>query len=90
MLFSFAGPAILQAVNENSVTAQALETLQEAMELLQTRFTQVQRDKADLIERCLELEHTNLQLAGETETIGKMNKMEYENSQMHGRPLKLS
>ena len=68
---SFSGPAILQAVSENAVTKEALETLQEAMDLLQTRFTQVMREKADIIERCQELEHQNLQLAGETETIGK-------------------
>ncbi len=67
----FSGPAILQAVSENAVTHEALETLQEAMDLLQTRFTQVMREKADLIERCQELEHQNLQLAGETETIGR-------------------
>ncbi|XP_072014728.1 golgin subfamily A member 2-like [Amphiura filiformis] len=65
------GPAILQAVSENAVTREALETLQEAMDLLQTRFTQVMREKADIIDRCQELEHQNLQLAGETETIGE-------------------
>ena len=50
------------------------------MELLQSRFTQVMRDKADLIERCQELEHTNLQLAGETETIGKKKQAIYRHN----------
>lgn len=58
-------------MEEKSVTQEAFETLQLAMEKLQARFTQVMREKVDLIERCQELEHVNLQLTGETETIGE-------------------
>ncbi|PIK60840.1 putative golgin subfamily A member 2 [Apostichopus japonicus] len=56
---------------QKSVTQEAFETLQLAMEQLQARFTQVMREKVDLIERYQELEHVNMQLTGETETIGE-------------------
>lgn len=55
---------------QKTVTQEAFETLQLAMEKLQARFTQVMREKVDLIERYQELEHVNMQLTGETETIG--------------------
>lgn len=45
--------------------------LQEAMELLQTRFAQLMQEKVELRERVEELEHRCVQLSGETETIGE-------------------
>ena len=53
------------------VSKESYETMNTAMEMLQDRFAAVMREKAELIERCQELEHVNLQLSGETETIGE-------------------
>ncbi|XP_033643026.1 golgin subfamily A member 2-like [Asterias rubens] len=62
-------PAVLQEVQ--FVSKEHFETLQTAMDMLQDRFAAVMREKADLSERCQDLEHINLQLSGETETIGE-------------------
>ncbi|XP_071495907.1 golgin subfamily A member 2-like [Diadema antillarum] len=56
---------------ESPVTQEAYETLELAMEKLQEKFCIVMREKAELDDRIQELEHVNLQLAGETETIGE-------------------
>uniref|UniRef100_A0A7M4DW85 Golgin A2 n=2 Tax=Crocodylus porosus TaxID=8502 RepID=A0A7M4DW85_CROPO len=47
------------------------EALKTAMEKLQSRFTDVMHEKADLKERLEELEHRCIQLSGETDTIGE-------------------
>ena len=62
-------PAVLQDVQ--FVSKEHFEALQTAMDMLQDRFASVMREKADLSERCQDLEHINLQLSGETETIGE-------------------
>eukprot|EP00794_Sanderia_malayensis_P005047 gene5047-5704_t len=55
-------------VNENGIN---YETLKIAFQQLQTRFRELQEEKAGLHDSFQELEHTNLQLATETETISE-------------------
>ncbi|XP_022085282.1 golgin subfamily A member 2-like [Acanthaster planci] len=62
-------PAVLPDVQ--FVSKEAFDTMNAAMDMLQDRFASVMREKAELSERCQELEHINLQLSGETETIGE-------------------
>ncbi|XP_038063693.1 golgin subfamily A member 2-like [Patiria miniata] len=62
-------PAVLSDVQ--FVSKESFETMNAAMDMLQDRFASVMREKAELSERCQELEHINLQLSGETETIGE-------------------
>ncbi|XP_063966031.1 golgin subfamily A member 2-like [Lytechinus pictus] len=56
---------------QSPVTQEAYETLELAMEKLQEKFVHEMRVRAELDDRIQELEHVNLQLAGETETIGE-------------------
>ncbi|XP_019366114.1 PREDICTED: golgin subfamily A member 2 isoform X4 [Gavialis gangeticus] len=53
------------------VPVEVHEALKTAMEKLQSRFTDVMHEKADLKERLEELEHRCIQLSGETDTIGE-------------------
>nr|XP_009683349.1 PREDICTED: golgin subfamily A member 2 [Struthio camelus australis] len=55
----------------DTVPAEVHEALKTAMEKLQSRFTDLMREKADLKERLEELEHRCIQLSGETDTIGE-------------------
>ncbi|XP_071622377.1 golgin subfamily A member 2 isoform X4 [Heliangelus exortis] len=55
----------------DTVPVEVHEALKTAMEKLQTRFTELMREKADLKERLEELEHRCIQLSGETDTIGE-------------------
>ncbi|NXX60146.1 GOGA2 protein, partial [Scopus umbretta] len=55
----------------DSVPVEVHEALKTAMEKLQSRFTDLMREKADLKERLEELEHRCIQLSGETDTIGE-------------------
>nr|XP_019584266.1 PREDICTED: golgin subfamily A member 2 isoform X3 [Rhinolophus sinicus] len=54
-----------------SVPVETHQTLQVAMDKLQSRFTELMQEKADLKERVEELEHRCIQLSGETDTIGE-------------------
>lgn len=55
----------------DTVPVEVHEALKAAMEKLQSRFTDLMREKADLKERLEELEHRCIQLSGETDTIGE-------------------
>ncbi|XP_061867431.1 golgin subfamily A member 2 isoform X3 [Colius striatus] len=55
----------------DTVPVEVHEALKSAMEKLQSRFTELMREKADLKERLEELEHRCIQLSGETDTIGE-------------------
>ncbi|XP_042686523.1 golgin subfamily A member 2 isoform X4 [Centrocercus urophasianus] len=55
----------------DSVPVEVHEALKTAMEKLQSRFTDLIQEKADLKERLEELEHRCIQLSGETDTIGE-------------------
>ncbi|KAM6237594.1 golgin subfamily A member 2 isoform 2-T2 [Spheniscus humboldti] len=55
----------------DTVPVEVHEALKTAMEKLQSRFTDLMREKADLKERLEELEHRCIQLSGETDTIGE-------------------
>ncbi|NXI61898.1 GOGA2 protein, partial [Anseranas semipalmata] len=55
----------------DTVSVEVHEALKTAMEKLQSRFTDLMREKADLKERLEELEHRCIQLSGETDTIGE-------------------
>ncbi|XP_053940581.1 golgin subfamily A member 2 isoform X2 [Cuculus canorus] len=55
----------------DTVPVEVHEALRTAMEKLQSRFTDLMREKADLKERLEELEHRCIQLSGETDTIGE-------------------
>ncbi|XP_075026457.1 golgin subfamily A member 2 isoform X2 [Calonectris borealis] len=55
----------------DTVPVEVHEALKSAMEKLQSRFTDLMREKADLKERLEELEHRCIQLSGETDTIGE-------------------
>ncbi|XP_064891945.1 golgin subfamily A member 2 isoform X14 [Columba livia] len=55
----------------DTVPVEVHEALKTAMEKLQSRFTELMREKADLKERLEELEHRCIQLSGETDTIGE-------------------
>ncbi|XP_075295343.1 golgin subfamily A member 2 isoform X2 [Opisthocomus hoazin] len=55
----------------DTVPVEIHEALKTAMEKLQSRFTDLIREKADLKERVEELEHRCIQLSGETDTIGE-------------------
>ncbi|XP_054853635.1 LOW QUALITY PROTEIN: golgin subfamily A member 2 [Eublepharis macularius] len=55
----------------DSVPAEVHEALKSAMEKLQSRFTDLMREKAELKDRVDELEHRCIQLSGETDTIGE-------------------
>ncbi|XP_032978846.1 golgin subfamily A member 2 isoform X7 [Rhinolophus ferrumequinum] len=54
-----------------SVPVETHQTLQVAMDKLQSRFTELMQEKVDLKERVEELEHRCIQLSGETDTIGE-------------------
>ncbi|XP_063000641.1 golgin subfamily A member 2 isoform X2 [Elgaria multicarinata webbii] len=54
-----------------SVPEEVHEALKSAMEKLQSRFTDLMREKAELKDRVEELEHRCIQLSGETDTIGE-------------------
>ncbi|XP_048368717.1 golgin subfamily A member 2 isoform X1 [Sphaerodactylus townsendi] len=62
---SRAGPVV------DSVPAEVHEALKSAMEKLQSRFTDLMREKVELKDRVDELEHRCIQLSGETDTIGE-------------------
>nr|XP_060613151.1 golgin subfamily A member 2 isoform X1 [Anolis sagrei ordinatus] len=55
----------------DSVPGEVHEALKSAMEKLQSRFTDLMREKAELKDRVEELEHRCIQLSGETDTIGE-------------------
>ncbi|XP_055649934.1 golgin subfamily A member 2 isoform X12 [Falco peregrinus] len=55
----------------DTVPVEVHEALKTAMEKLQSRFTDLMQEKADLKERLEELEHRCIQLSGETDTIGE-------------------
>ncbi|XP_061460008.1 golgin subfamily A member 2 isoform X3 [Rhineura floridana] len=55
----------------DSVPGEVHEVLKSAMEKLQSRFTDLMREKAELKDRVEELEHRCIQLSGETDTIGE-------------------
>ncbi|NWJ08405.1 GOGA2 protein, partial [Crypturellus undulatus] len=55
----------------DTVPVEVHEALKNAMEKLQSRFTDLMQEKADLKERLEELEHRCIQLSGETDTIGE-------------------
>ncbi|XP_054249564.1 golgin subfamily A member 2 isoform X1 [Indicator indicator] len=55
----------------DTVPVEVHEALKTAMEKLQSRFTELMREKVDLRERLEELEHRCIQLSGETDTIGE-------------------
>ncbi|XP_074702077.1 golgin subfamily A member 2 isoform X3 [Strix aluco] len=55
----------------DTVPVEVHEALKTAMEKLQSRFTDLMREKADLKDRLEELEHRCIQLSGETDTIGE-------------------
>ncbi|NXX14184.1 GOGA2 protein, partial [Podargus strigoides] len=55
----------------DTVPVEVHEALKNAMEKLQSRFTDLMHEKADLKERLEELEHRCIQLSGETDTIGE-------------------
>ncbi|XP_020649008.3 golgin subfamily A member 2 isoform X1 [Pogona vitticeps] len=55
----------------DSVPAEVHEALKNAMEKLQSRFTDLMHEKAELKDRVEELEHRCIQLSGETDTIGE-------------------
>ncbi|XP_030063796.1 golgin subfamily A member 2 isoform X2 [Microcaecilia unicolor] len=55
----------------HTVPVEVHEALKSAMEKLQSRFTELMQEKADLKERVEELEHRCIQLSGETDTIGE-------------------
>ncbi|XP_035878187.1 golgin subfamily A member 2 isoform X5 [Phyllostomus discolor] len=58
------------APSRDSAPAESHQALQVAMDKLQSRFTDVMQENADLKERVEELEHRCIQLSGETDTIG--------------------
>lgn len=45
---------------------------------VQSRFTELMREKADLKERLEELEHRCIQLSGETDTIGMFRQHQHK------------
>lgn len=45
---------------------------------VQSRFTELMREKADLKERLEELEHRCIQLSGETDTIGTLRQRQHK------------
>lgn len=45
---------------------------------VQSRFTELMREKADLKERLEELEHRCIQLSGETDTIGTFRRHQHK------------
>uniref|UniRef100_A0A8C3S058 Golgin subfamily A conserved domain-containing protein n=1 Tax=Chelydra serpentina TaxID=8475 RepID=A0A8C3S058_CHESE len=55
----------------DTVPVEVHEALKAAMEKLQSRFTDLMHEKADLKDRVEELEHRCIQLSGETDTIGE-------------------
>uniref|UniRef100_H9GCJ2 Golgin subfamily A conserved domain-containing protein n=1 Tax=Anolis carolinensis TaxID=28377 RepID=H9GCJ2_ANOCA len=55
----------------DSVPGEVHEALKSAMEKLQSRFTDLMREKVELKDRVEELEHRCIQLSGETDTIGE-------------------
>ncbi|NWU90697.1 GOGA2 protein, partial [Upupa epops] len=55
----------------DTVPVEVHEALKTAMDKLQSRFTELMREKVDLKERLEELEHRCIQLSGETDTIGE-------------------
>nr|XP_048678861.1 golgin subfamily A member 2 isoform X3 [Caretta caretta] len=55
----------------DTVPVEVHEALKTAMEKLQSRFTDLMQEKADLKDRVEELEHRCIQLSGETDTIGE-------------------
>ncbi|XP_074871973.1 golgin subfamily A member 2 isoform X3 [Carettochelys insculpta] len=55
----------------DTVPVEVHEALKTAMEKLQSRFTDLMYEKADLKDRVEELEHRCIQLSGETDTIGE-------------------
>ncbi|KAH0615563.1 hypothetical protein JD844_005004, partial [Phrynosoma platyrhinos] len=59
------------ASSADSVPGEVHEALKSAMEKLQSRFTDLMREKAELKDRVEELEHRCIQLSGETDTIGE-------------------
>ncbi|XP_060056233.1 golgin subfamily A member 2-like isoform X2 [Erinaceus europaeus] len=55
----------------NTITREAYQTLQRAMDKLQVRFTDLMNERVELKDRMEELEHRCIQLSGETDTIGE-------------------
>ena len=51
--------------------SEEMETLQEALSSLENRFSNVMREKAELLDEKERLEHTVVQLQSETDTIGE-------------------
>uniref|UniRef100_A0A8C3JG97 Golgin subfamily A conserved domain-containing protein n=1 Tax=Calidris pygmaea TaxID=425635 RepID=A0A8C3JG97_9CHAR len=62
----------------DTVPVEVHEALKTAMEKLQSRFTDLMREKADLKERLEELEHRCIQLSGETDTIGTFRQHQHK------------
>ncbi|KAM5259114.1 golgin subfamily A member 2 isoform 4-T4 [Hipposideros larvatus] len=59
------------SIGVDSVPVETHQTLQVAMDKLQSRFTELMQEKVDLKDRVEELEHRCIQLSGETDTIGE-------------------
>ncbi|XP_064650352.1 golgin subfamily A member 2-like isoform X2 [Lineus longissimus] len=74
-------PAML---NGTQVTKDQFDTLSRAMKMLETKYTHLIGDKADLKDENEQLEHLVMQLQGETDTIG-----EYISLYQHQRQLLL-
>ncbi|RDD43492.1 Golgin subfamily A member 2 [Trichoplax sp. H2] len=59
------------ADNTDSESTEKFRILQDAMEKLQARFVTVMEENASLSEKVYELDHLNVQLSSETDTIGE-------------------
>lgn len=62
---------LIKQSNGTAVSSLEYTKLENALELIQEKYNKVMRDKADLSDRNDELEHTVLQLEGESDTIGE-------------------
>ncbi|XP_035684690.1 golgin subfamily A member 2-like isoform X2 [Branchiostoma floridae] len=75
-----------RALTDGYIPQEKHNHLQEAMDKLQERFSTVMRDKAELSDKVQELEHLNMQLSGETETIGEyITLYHYQRAALHQR-----
>ncbi|XP_078687417.1 golgin subfamily A member 2-like isoform X1 [Branchiostoma floridae x Branchiostoma belcheri] len=75
-----------RALTDGYIPQEKHNHLQEAMDKLQDRFSAVMRDKAELSDKVQELEHLNMQLSGETETIGEyITLYHYQRAALHQR-----
>lgn len=62
---------IIKQSNGTAVSSLEYTKLENALEMIEEKYTKVMRDKADLCDRNDELEHIVLQLQGESDTIGE-------------------